>query len=139
MVAFRVLICRLSVFRNSPWKKSSVYNNIVSTRQYSGHTPENQNSDKIEILEKTYNVDSMTNITPSIKEKMIKCLHNKQHHPISLLRQRIQDYFYRNYVGRNVNPIYAVFDNISPVVSLKQNFDNLLVSEDHPSRHPKAS
>uniref|UniRef100_T1JLJ6 phenylalanine--tRNA ligase n=1 Tax=Strigamia maritima TaxID=126957 RepID=T1JLJ6_STRMM len=49
-----------------------------------------------------------------------------------------------SYIGQNLhsqpkhplqgNPIFSIYDNISPIVSVKQNFDQLLVAEDHPSR-----
>lgn len=96
-------------------------------------------SDKpqIELLNKHYKTDKTCNITSSIKSKLAQNLHNRKHHPINLVRQRIQDFFYRNYVGRTGNALYAVFDNLSPVVSMAQNFDSLLVPTDHPSRHPK--
>lgn len=99
----------------------------------------NTKNEHLELFNKTYKTDKMTNITPSIRAKLGKSLHNKRHHPISLLKQRIQDFFYRNYIGRTGNPIFAVFDNVSPVVTMQQNFDSLLVPEDHPSRHPKVT
>jgi len=99
---------------------------------------ESNNGQKLELFDKTYDVDHMTNVTPSIMKKLGSNLHNRKKHPIYLIRQRIQEYFYRSYVGRTGNPLYAVFDNLSPVVPLAKNFDNLLVPPDHPSRHPKA-
>ncbi|XP_067932648.1 phenylalanine--tRNA ligase, mitochondrial-like isoform X2 [Watersipora subatra] len=96
-------------------------------------------SESIELVNKSYPTDDTTNITPNIISKLGKDLHNRKHHPINLIRQRIQEFFYRNYVGRTGNPLFAVFDNISPIVTLTQNFDNHLVPADHPSRHPKDS
>lgn len=40
-------------------------------------------------------------------------------------------YRYKTYRG---NPLFSVYDQLSPVVSLEQNFDSLLVPQDHPSR-----
>lgn len=46
----------------------------------------------------------------------------------------------QNYSRRNVNakqygsPLFSMHDNLSPVVTTRQNFDSLLIPEDHPSR-----
>lgn len=92
------------------------------------------NTDRLTILGETYEVDSCTNVTPRVTSKIGLHLHNRRNHPINLVRQRIQNYFYANYTNRAGNPLFAVFDNISPVVTSRQNFDSLLVPADHPSR-----
>ena len=138
MVALRLLQRRLSPIPSL--KKWQDMCRLTVLRSCSQHTNDNKNNrHQINILDKLYDVDSMTNVNPNIKAKISRRLHNQQYHPLCLLRQRIQDFFYRNHLRRNGNPIFAVFDNLSPVVSLKQNFDDLLVPEDHPSRHPKVS
>ncbi|KAL3858630.1 hypothetical protein ACJMK2_008901 [Sinanodonta woodiana] len=81
----------------------------------------------------SYPSDSWTNIPPSILQKVGRDLHNRKHHPISLIKLRIKNFFYNNFLRRG-SPIFSVYDNLSPVVTLKQNFDNLLVPVDHPSR-----
>ncbi|KAH3768801.1 phenylalanine--tRNA ligase, mitochondrial-like [Dreissena polymorpha] len=86
------------------------------------------------VLGQSYEVDPWTNVSPAILEKIGMNLHSQKYHPICLIRQRIQDFFYKRFTKRG-NPIFSVFDNESPVVSLKQNFDNLLVPENHPSRN----
>ena len=111
---------------------------IKGVRHFCQRT-ETDGSRQLELLNKRYQVDHMTNITKNIQNKLSKNLHNKKNHPINLIKLRIQDFFYRNYVGRTGNPIYAIFDNLSPVITLNQNFDNLLVPPDHVSRHPKVS
>ena len=60
-------------------------------------------------------------------------LHSQKYHPLGLIRLQIQDYFYKTFTKRG-NPIFSVYDNLSPVVTLTQNFDNLLVPQDHVSR-----
>ncbi|KAF0028607.1 hypothetical protein F2P81_019694 [Scophthalmus maximus] len=39
-----------------------------------------------------------------------------------------------SYIGRWGNPLFSVHDNLSPVVTVEQNFDSLLIPSDHPSR-----
>ncbi|XP_053402607.1 phenylalanine--tRNA ligase, mitochondrial-like isoform X3 [Mercenaria mercenaria] len=86
------------------------------------------------VLGKRYPVDSWTNVSPSIIGKLGTNLHTQKHHPLGLLKLQIQNFFYKTYVKRSGNPIFSVYDNISPVVTLEQNYDHLLVPKDHPSR-----
>lgn len=53
-------------------------------------------------------------------------LHNEQHHPICILKNRI----YR------CLPNFQMFDTLPRVVTVEDNFDRLLVPKDHPSRNP---
>ncbi|ESN94226.1 hypothetical protein HELRODRAFT_68960 [Helobdella robusta] len=92
------------------------------------------NYSEIELFNQKYPIDSCTNITPRITSKLNKQLHNKRGHPLFLTRQRIQNYFYNNFIKSSGNPLFAVFDNISPIVTPYQNFDSLLFPHDHPGR-----
>jgi len=86
------------------------------------------------LLNKKYMTDEWTNITPKIINKLGKNLHIKQYHPLSHLRQRIVNYFYGQFRNRSGTPLFSIFDNICPIVTIDQNFDSLLVPKDHPSR-----
>ena len=88
----------------------------------------------VAVLGENYFADSWTNVTPRIISKLGQKLHNQKYHPLNHIRQRIQNYFYASFVNRRGNPLFAVFDNMNPVVSVHQNFDSLLVPEDHISR-----
>lgn len=88
----------------------------------------------IDVLKKRYDTDEWTNISPKILSIVNTNLHLQKHHPLDLVRQRIVNYFYKNYKGRSETPIFSVFDNLSPVVTTSQNFDSLLIPKDHPSR-----
>lgn len=82
---------------------------------------------------KEYPRDEWTNITPRILQRIDSKLHLQKHHPLCIMRRAIENHFYSMYrVSRG--PIFAVLDNISPVVSTKQNFDSMLIPEDHISR-----
>lgn len=87
----------------------------------------------LRIKEKEYRTDDYTNITPKILSYLNQNLHLKKDNPLSLVRQRIVNYFYSSFTHRG-NPTFSVYDNMSPIVSTKQNFDDLLIPEDHPSR-----
>ncbi|XP_069687700.1 probable phenylalanine--tRNA ligase, mitochondrial isoform X1 [Periplaneta americana] len=78
--------------------------------------------------------DKWTNVTPKILSHLGRNLHLQKCHPLSLLKQRIVNLFYKKFVGRTGNPIFSVYDNLDPVVTVAQNFDSLLIPQDHPSR-----
>ncbi|XP_013389037.1 phenylalanine--tRNA ligase, mitochondrial-like [Lingula anatina] len=84
----------------------------------------------------TYARDEMTNVTPHILSKVGSNLHNRKYHPLNLLKQRIRDHFYKNYVKPRGNPIFTVVDDLPPVVTIEQCFDSLLTPKDHVSRKP---
>jgi hypothetical protein len=66
--------------------------------------------------------------------KVGRDLHRRPQHPLYLIRKRIENFFYK-YENRRGNPLFSVYDNLNPVVTLEQNFDSLLVPEDHVSRN----
>ncbi|KAI8987039.1 phenylalanyl-tRNA synthetase [Pilobolus umbonatus] len=68
--------------------------------------------------------DDWTNITPNVLSKINRKLHLQPQNPISIIRQLIED----NFKG------FKTYHNLSPVVTTKQNFDDLYIPEDHPSR-----
>ena len=78
--------------------------------------------------------DSMTNVTPAILSKIGRDLHQVPHHPLQIIKQRIVTHFQRRYAAPTGTPIFAHFDNLSPVVTTEQNFDSLLVPANHVSR-----
>ncbi|KAM7390024.1 hypothetical protein PAMA_008273 [Pampus argenteus] len=90
--------------------------------------------ESVEVLGQSYPRDDFTNITPSILAKVGRNLHNQSHHPLWLIKERIKAHFYSAYVSRWGNPLFSVHDNLSPVVTVEQNFDSLLIPPNHPSR-----
>ncbi|KAF9177862.1 hypothetical protein BGZ50_008301 [Haplosporangium sp. Z 11] len=81
-------------------------------------------SDSIAIGGKTYPTDKFTNVTPTILEKTTRQLHQIPTHPIAIIKNLIESTF----------PGFKQYDNFSPVVSTKENFDDLCFAEDHPGR-----
>ncbi|KAM6953439.1 phenylalanine--tRNA ligase, mitochondrial [Aplochiton taeniatus] len=90
--------------------------------------------DSVEVLGHTSPRDDFTNVTSKILAKVGRNLHNQSHHPLWLIKERIKAHFYRSYVARSGNPLFSVHDNLSPVVTVEQNFDSLLIPPDHASR-----
>lgn len=70
-----------------------------------------------------------SNIPPSIEGKLGKNLHNRQNHPIEIIKKRIYAYFdgLKEYSFKKV-------DDYKPFVSTEDNFDKLLIPSDHPAR-----
>lgn len=83
---------------------------------------------------KAYIRDEHTNVTPKILSFVGTNKHNLPGHPLCLFKQRLIDFFYGHFKGRTGNPIFSIYDKISPIVTTSENFDSLLVPSDHPSR-----
>lgn len=90
--------------------------------------------DSVQVGDRYYARDSMTNVTPTLLSKVGRDLHHIPQHPLHIIKQRIVSHFQKHYTARNGTPIFAHFDNINPVVTTEQNFDSLLVPPDHVSR-----
>nr|CAD7571356.1 unnamed protein product [Timema californicum] len=89
---------------------------------------------KITVCGRTFQRDDWTNISPKILSYLGRNLHIQPYHPLSFIRQNIVSFLYKKFVGRMGNPIFSVYDNLSPVVSVQQNFDSLITPATHPSR-----
>jgi len=91
----------------------------------------------IKINDKIYEKDSMSNITPKILSHLNRNLHMQKQHPLSLIKENIVNYMYGRYKPSKSNrgmPLFSVHEDVSPIVTMEQNFDSLLVPRDHVSR-----
>ncbi|KAG8228252.1 hypothetical protein J437_LFUL015053 [Ladona fulva] len=88
----------------------------------------------IELCGRKISEDDWTNITPRILDHIGRNIYLQKNHPLSILRQKIIDYFYSNYLGHRGTPVFSVYETLSPLVTTVQNFDSLLIEKDHPSR-----
>lgn len=88
----------------------------------------------VTVLNGTYPRDDYTNITEKICSFLGRNIYLQPDHPLSLVRQRIVNYIYKAFVNRKGNPLFSVHENLSPIVSIQQNFETLLIPKDHPSR-----
>lgn len=88
----------------------------------------------ISVNGREFECDAWSNVSSKILSHLGRNLHLQQYHPLSFIRQRIVDLFYKRFVGRRGNPVFSVYNDLSPVVSVKQNFDNLLIPPGHESR-----
>ncbi|XP_036113451.1 phenylalanine--tRNA ligase, mitochondrial isoform X4 [Molossus molossus] len=88
----------------------------------------------MELLGQSYPQDDYSNLSRKVLSRVGRNLHNQQHHPLWLIKERVKEHFYKQYVGRFRTPLFSVYDDFSPVVTTWQNFDSLLIPADHPSR-----
>uniref|UniRef100_A0A5S6R5B5 Sulfhydryl oxidase n=1 Tax=Trichuris muris TaxID=70415 RepID=A0A5S6R5B5_TRIMR len=56
--------------------------------------------------------------------------------PLRLIKLRIIDYFNEQFKNSSGNPLFPLFDFFDPVVSIRENFDSLLVPSGHVCRSP---
>ncbi|EDX06991.1 GD10996 [Drosophila simulans] len=108
---------------------------VKSTRCLaSSAAPAKSPSSQLEVSGSTYATDGWTNVTPKILSYLGANKHLQTDHPLSIIRQRIVNYFYGAYRNQRGNPLFSVYDQMNPVVTVQQNFDNLLIPADHVSR-----
>jgi phenylalanyl-tRNA synthetase alpha chain len=67
------------------------------------------------------------NLPGNLASRVGRNLHRQPLHPLHTIQQKIQEYF---------GAIYTVKDGLSPIVSTRQNFDQLGFPADHVSRSP---
>ncbi|XP_067633547.1 probable phenylalanine--tRNA ligase, mitochondrial [Eurosta solidaginis] len=112
----------------------NAYKSIINTRPMATTVGAKDVKGAIEINGLTYPTDDWTNVTPKILSYLGANKHLQRNHPLSIIRQRIVSYFYSAYRNSRGNPLFSVYDQLSPIVTVEQNFDNLLFPGDHVSR-----
>ncbi|XP_030388351.1 probable phenylalanine--tRNA ligase, mitochondrial [Scaptodrosophila lebanonensis] len=113
---------------------SSEHRRRVARAFASSAAEEVKKAHQLEINRCTYATDNWTNVTPKILSYLGANKHLQNDHPLSIMRQRIVNYFYGAYRNQRGNPLFSVYDKLNPVVTVQQNFDNLLIPRDHVSR-----
>ncbi|KAG9439239.1 hypothetical protein H6P81_019404 [Aristolochia fimbriata] len=73
--------------------------------------------------------DPTNNVPDGIFSKLGLQLHRRDNHPLGILKNAIYDYFDTSYSTK-----FVKFDDLCPLVSVKANFDDVLVPADHVSR-----
>lgn len=88
-----------------------------------------RNASVMNVLGRDFEIDSMTNITPSISSRLNRKLLSQPNSPLALLWRRIQRYFEKSQSG-----MFSFLRHDDPIVTVEQNFDELLIPPSHPSR-----
>lgn len=121
--------------RNSLFLRYRLHRRLLPCRCSSSVAGIGNDDPNIVINGKVFEKDSFTNVTPRIVGFLDKKLLQKQFHPLNLVKQHIADYFNKKFIGRTGNPIFSIYDNLNPIVTVNENFDSLLVPADHVSRN----
>ena len=79
------------------------------------------------------------NVPPSVRERVGRGLYLDARHPLGQLCGRIRAHFESGAASRDGAQPFRVFDSLSPIVTVRQNFDDLLTPADHVSRSPTDS
>jgi len=78
--------------------------------------------------------DTFNNVTPVIANHVGKNLLQLEKHPLHTLKSLIFNYFEQTF--KDSEQKFTMLDDLDPVVSSKQCFDELLIPTDHVSRRP---
>lgn len=73
------------------------------------------------------------NIPKSIQDKLNLKLYKKPNHPVCILKNKIYEYFLSDKYGLNKYN-FNIFEDLSPLVPTQDNFDKLLIQNNHPAR-----
>lgn len=82
----------------------------------------------------TYQSDDWTNVNKKILSYTTLRLHKQKYNPLCHIKSRIINFMFKAFPGRNRTHQFSVFEDLSPVVTVEENFDSLLIPTDHPSR-----
>lgn len=111
-----------------------IKNNIITRKYCNLQSKKNILPNELNIQGVSYETDEWTNVTSKILSHVGRNLHQQKKHPLNLVHDRIIDYFYKSFKNTRGNPLFSIFSDLKPVVTLNQNFDSLLIPVDHPSR-----
>ena len=120
---------RLKTIRSSqisPCFRVQIRHQAQSTTLQGGHVVVPVKGPCTEINGVSYPIDKWTNVPASILASLSRRLHVQPSHPVFLTRQLIESRF--------PSPTYIHYNNLSPVVTVSQNFDSLGFPADHPGR-----
>ena len=124
----------LSAMKKFDFKIITSRANKSITRRFAITSTSFQQDEDLIVLSKRYKKDINTNVTPSILEKTGRRLHHLKNHPLKILKDQIHDFVYSAYLRHRNGPLFTMVDSIPPVVTVEQNFDSLLVPQNHISR-----
>ena len=99
----------------------------------------------INLIRKTFSTEinsKLRNITPNIESKLNAKLYLQKDHPLNILRKKIISFFSTENKSKYsklkvTTQDFIINEELSPIVSIKDCFDDLLVPSDHETRSPK--
>ncbi|XP_036777102.1 phenylalanine--tRNA ligase, mitochondrial isoform X1 [Manis pentadactyla] len=127
-------VCAYLVRKTSSASKGHWHQAVGSRPAVSEFAAYGASGSTVELLGTSYPQDDYSNISRKVLSKVGRNLHNQPHHPLWLTKERVKGHFYQQYMGRFGTPLFSVYDDLCPVVTIWQNFDSLLIPAEHPSR-----
>lgn len=88
----------------------------------------------VELLGIFYFQDDYSNFIWKVFIRVGRNLYNQQYYFLWLVKERVKEYFYKQYVGCFGILLFLVYDNFFLVVMIWQNFDSLFILVDYFSR-----
>ena len=80
--------------------------------------------------------DSYCNVPPNIVKRIGRNLHLQKNHPLCTIKGIIQNHIMIQQNKNKNKNLFAILDDINPIVSTVNNFDSLLIPPHHVSRSP---
>jgi hypothetical protein len=78
---------------------------------------------KINLFGTDYETDEWTNITKNIQDKLGRNLLHTKYHPLYHLKNKIKHFFNQTYFSHSRTPMFSIYENFKPIVTVEQNFD----------------
>ena len=103
---------------------------VQLTRWFSTQTKVSAESGSETVKTDNHIVCNTLNISPNIMSLRERKLHQNNKNPIGIIKHEIESHFAKEYNG-----IFSTYDNLNEKVTVKQNFEDLLIPKDHPSRN----
>ncbi|XGW04450.1 hypothetical protein V3C99_015550 [Haemonchus contortus] len=122
---------RRSLFTSASLAASSEVEKKAPTHS----VPTGERPEIFEVDGKRYETDSTWNLSKGVCKLLQRHLLLEPQNPLSLVKRRIIDHIHQTYRNSS-RPIFTVCEREPRIVSTFENFDSLLVPEDHVSRRP---
>lgn len=124
-----------------PWRCNASYDHQPTSRACSsapspGGEPERLPGSDIPWTQLRDDSHPHYNVKAGILDKVGKRLLHETWHPLATLKGEIAAYFAERAAADPSVPQFKLFDDFHPVVTVRQNFDELLTPADHVSRSP---
>lgn len=117
------------------FRKIKLLSNYLYPSRFCSNNTSNAQIEYLTVNGIKYNEDEWTNITAKAQKYLRRKMHNEQNHPLFILQLAICKYFNEQVLDNNGQPLLKTYDNLDPVRTTQQNFDDLLIPENDPIRH----
>jgi phenylalanyl-tRNA synthetase alpha chain len=132
MISIRASAARVYTTNVGTWKRSSII--CLSNRPFSLAASDSSGNGSV-FQEQHHGLDlsdPYCNVSHHIASRVGTNLHQRSNHPLCTIKDLIHDYW--NTTSSKTGTKFDMIQDLSPVVSVQQNFDQLRIPLDHSSR-----